>query len=78
LTRTVTHHRVKQIMKEGGKKMEKKLLNRKEAAKYLCLGVSTIDKFLALKRLKPVRLGRRVLFLKEDLDKFIQEAREGK
>ena len=56
--------------------MEKKLLNKKEASTYLRLGLSTIDKLLALKKLKPVRLGRRVLFMKEDLDKFILENRE--
>ena len=56
--------------------MEKKLLNKRETAKYLSLGVSTVDKLLALKRLKPVRLGRRVLFLREDLDKFILENRQ--
>jgi len=56
--------------------MEKKLLNKKETAAYLRLGLSTIDKLLALKKLKPVRLGRRVLFMKEDLDKFILENRE--
>ena len=57
---------------------EKRLLNRKETAEYLRLGVSTIDKLLATKKLKPVRIGRRVLFLQEDLDKFIQEARESR
>jgi len=56
--------------------MEEKLLNKKEAAVYLRLGVSTIDKLLALKRLRPVRLGRRVLFLKEDLDRFIEKNKE--
>ena len=55
---------------------ESKLLDRKKAAKYLSLGISTIDKFLAMKKLKPVRLGRRVLFLQEDLDKFILENKE--
>jgi len=29
---------------------ESKLLDRKKAAKYLSLGISTIDKFLAMKR----------------------------
>ena len=57
---------------------EKRLLNRKETAEYLRLGVSTIDKLLATKKLKPVRIGRRGLFLQEDLDKFIQEARESR
>jgi len=62
--------------KQRRQKMEKKLLSKKETAKYLSLGISTIDKFLAMKKLKPVRLGRRVLFLQEDLDKFILENRE--
>jgi len=55
---------------------EVKLLTRKETAKYLRLGISTIDKLLATKTIKPVRLGRRVLFRKEDLDRFIEQARE--
>ena len=62
--------------KERRAKMEKKLLSKKETAKYLSLGVSTVDKLLAMKKLKPVRLGRRVLFLQEDLDKFILENKE--
>jgi len=57
-------------------KEESKLLTRREAATYLRLGISTIDKMLAQKKLKPTRIGRRVLFLKEDLDQFILENRE--
>jgi len=55
---------------------EVKLLTRKETARYLRLGISTVDKMLAQKTIKPVRLGRRVLFRKEDLDRFIEQARE--
>jgi len=56
--------------------MERKLLNKKEAATYLRLGVSTIDKLLALRKIKPVRIGRRVLFQQEDLDRFIEKNKE--
>jgi len=55
---------------------EVKLLTRKETARYLRLGISTVDKMLAQKTIKPVRLGRRVLFRKEDLDAFILEKKE--
>ena len=56
--------------------VDKRLLSRKEAAQFLGLGVSTVDKLVAQGKLVPVRLNRRVLFDLSDLEKIIERAKD--
>jgi excisionase family DNA binding protein len=47
--------------------------DRKEAARKLGVSVVTIDRELAKKRLPHFRIGRRVLFTQELLDRYIEK-----
>jgi excisionase family DNA binding protein len=49
------------------------LLNVREGAKELRLSIHTIRAWIFQKRLPVVRLGRRVLLKREDLEKLIEE-----
>jgi excisionase family DNA binding protein len=44
--------------------------SRDVAAQYLCISVRTLDQLTADGRLRPIRIGRRVLFDLVDLDSF--------
>lgn len=47
--------------------------DRKEAAKWLGVSVVTIDRELARRRIPHFRIGRRVLFTEELLEKYIEQ-----
>jgi excisionase family DNA binding protein len=52
---------------------EKFTFDRKEAARKLGVSVVTIDRELAKKRMPHFRIGRRVLFTQELLDRYIEK-----
>lgn len=72
-----THELIEQITKEIEKVLlkreeekEKKnecLLTRKEAAKFLKINLSTLHNYCKQNKLKPLGLGKRVYFKKEEL-----------
>ncbi len=47
-------------------------MNVAEAALYLGLGQRTVRDFVALKRFKVVRFGRRIVIRKADLDAYLE------
>jgi excisionase family DNA binding protein len=47
------------------------LLTRKQAARYLCVSESTLDRLAARHQLATVHIGRNVRFHKHDLDTYI-------
>jgi excisionase family DNA binding protein len=51
------------------------LLDIKEAAKELHLSVFTLRSWVIQKRVPHIRLGRRVMFTKADLEKFVSDSR---
>ena len=55
---------------EGGTPMEPLLVGRREAAKLLGLSLRSLDHAVCRGLLKPRRLGRRVLFIPEELRRF--------
>jgi len=48
------------------------LLNIKEATSYLRISTSTLYRWVHQKKIKHVKIGSRVLFSQEYLDKFIE------
>ena len=52
---------------------EKITFDRKEAARKLGVSVVTIDRELAKKRIPHFRVGRRVLFTQELLERYIEK-----
>jgi excisionase family DNA binding protein len=52
---------------------ENPTFDRKEAAKRLGVSVATIDRELARKNIPHFRVGRRVLFTQELIDKYIKQ-----
>jgi excisionase family DNA binding protein len=46
------------------------LMNRKQSAQYLGVSLRTLDSLQAAKLLPAKRIGRRVLFNQQDLEKF--------
>ena len=55
------------------KNTEKLTFDRKEAARKLGVSVVTVDRELAKKRMPHFRVGRRVLFTQELLEKYIEK-----
>lgn len=55
--------------------MEERLLTIKEAMKYLKVGKNTIYKLIHEGKLKPVKIGKRTLLDKADLDRLIEESK---
>jgi len=53
--------------------MKKRLINKKELAEYLSLSVFTIDTWVSQNRIPYVKMGRRVLFDLDDVDKWIEQ-----
>jgi hypothetical protein len=49
------------------------LLTRKQAARYLCVSESTLDRLTARHQLATVHIGTNVRFRKYDLDTYIAE-----
>lgn len=52
----------------------KEVMSRKEAAAYLCIGKSTLDKL----NIPKIQIRRRVLFKKEVIDKWLSQNTERK
>jgi excisionase family DNA binding protein len=55
-----------------------RLFDIKEAANLLSLSPWTLRKWVAAGKLRPVRLGRRVLLEQAELERFVAAAREGR
>ena len=54
--------------------MESEYLTRKEVASYLKIGLSSADKIIRERNFKgKVKIGRRILIIKNELDKYIKE-----
>lgn len=49
------------------------LLDKKQAAKVLSIGVRTLDKLVRTGQIRPLRIGRRVLFARCFLEDYISE-----
>ena len=54
---------------------EERLLTVKEALKYLKVGRTTLYKLIKEGKIKPVKIGKRTLIDKNDLDRFIEESK---
>jgi len=54
-------------------KRMKKLINKKELAEYLSLSIYTIDTWVCQSRIPYVKMGRRVLFDLDEVDKWIEK-----
>lgn len=54
---------------------ERGLLSREEAQAYLGIGATMLWKLEAEGKVAAVRIGRRVLFRREDLDAFVEGCR---
>ena len=55
---------------------QKRVFGRKEAASYLGISPSMLDKLVAQGALPRVKLGRRVIFKIEDLEGLLERYRE--
>jgi excisionase family DNA binding protein len=53
-----------------------RLLNVKQAAQYLGTTVSCMRTLVWNERIKSVRLGQRLLFDRQDLDKFVDDQKD--
>ena len=54
--------------------MNTEYLTRAEVAEYLKIGLSSADKIIKNKRFNgKIKVGRRVLVIKSELDKFLKE-----
>ncbi len=51
------------------------IMNRKEAAKYLKISTSTLDRLVKERSIPFSKINGRVLFLKEDLIKWVKSKR---
>jgi len=63
----------KGVNRKKSNKMEKRLLNIKETAEYLGLKVNTLYCWVSQKRIPYVKMGKKLMFDIECLDKFIEE-----
>ena len=57
--------------------MENRLLNVEGSARYLGVQKSTIYSWAARRQIPSVKIGRRLLFDRKDLDKLIEEQKRG-
>lgn len=59
--------------------MSEEYLTRKEVAAYLKIGLNSADKIIRNRRFTgKIKIGRRVLVIKSELDKFMKEQSEDK
>lgn len=59
--------------------MNEEYLTRKEVAAYLKIGLNSADKIIRNRRFAgKIKIGRRVLVIKSELDKFMKEQPEDK
>ena len=61
------------LIEMDSKKQIKKQMNKKEAAGYMCLSESTINKYMASGKIPYSKPRGRVIFLKADLDELIKK-----
>jgi excisionase family DNA binding protein len=52
------------------------LVSREIAADALCISVSTLERLIRDEKIRPTRVGRRVLFSERDLQKFAADSRK--
>ncbi len=57
--------------------MENRLLSVEGSARYLGVRKSTIYSWAARRKIPSVKIGRRLLFDRKDLDKMIEEQKRG-
>jgi len=50
-----------------------RLLSKKQAAEYLNISIGTLEKLMREKELPYIKLERKVLFRKSDIDKFLED-----
>ena len=50
-----------------------RLLSKKQAAEYLNISIGTLEKLMREKELLYIKLERKVLFRKSDIDKFLED-----
>ena len=50
--------------------MNKRLINKKELAEYLRLSIYTVDAWVSQHRIPYIKMGRRVLFDLDEIDKW--------
>ena len=55
--------------------MDKEIMNKKEAAEFLRISLSTIKKLMKEKKIPFSKINGRVLFLKKDLLKWVESKR---
>jgi len=55
--------------------MNNDILTKKEAAQFLKISISTLDRLMVEKNIPYSKINRRVLFLKEDLIKWVKSKR---
>ena len=55
--------------------MTDKLLSRPEAAEHLGIALPTLDRLTLTSEIIPLRIGRRVLFEPEELERFVKYQR---
>jgi excisionase family DNA binding protein len=53
--------------------IRKILYSKRDAATALGLGLTTLDALVMRKELKPIRIGRRVLFRLDELERFVKK-----
>jgi len=56
--------------------METRVLNRREASKFLGIAVSHLDKLTANGLIPRIKIGRRVVFDIRDLEEFLRRNKE--
>lgn len=54
------------------KKMEREYLTKEEASELLRISRPTLDRMIKRKEIPYIKLGRRVLFRKKDIDEFLE------
>lgn len=52
--------------------MEKAFLTKKELGEYLSISHGTVDKLMATKQIPFIKVGKKVLFRKADVDRWIE------
>jgi excisionase family DNA binding protein len=62
-------------MIQGGYKMNDDIMTKVEAAKYMKVSISTINRLMSETDIPYSKLGAKVLFLKKDLLEWIEDRR---
>lgn len=56
---------------------EKGLLTKAETGEYMRVSLATIDRLMKTRQLPFIKLGKRVLFKKADVDRFLESRKVG-